>query len=76
MVAGMEEQTVDQTVVFADIAGSMRIYEEKGNEEGRRLILGCLDLVAEILARENILDGLHVVDFLLRYGRFCLAVRR
>ena len=43
------DRTVEETVLFADIAGSTRIYEELGDEAGRKAVMGCLDLVARVV---------------------------
>ena len=40
-----------QTVLFADISGSTRLYEERGDEAARALLLECLDLMARVVAR-------------------------
>ena len=47
----MGETRVERTVLFADIAGSTRRYEEVGDERGRELLVGCLDGVAAVVER-------------------------
>jgi class 3 adenylate cyclase len=47
----MGETRVENTVLFADIAGSTRMYEEVGDEKGRELLVACLDGVAEVVER-------------------------
>ncbi|MHC4940339.1 MAG: adenylate/guanylate cyclase domain-containing protein [Planctomycetota bacterium] len=41
----MSEPTVDRTVLFADIAGSTRLYDEHGDELTQRILSDCLDLM-------------------------------
>jgi len=41
----------DLTVLFADISGSTRLYEERGDEAARELLLGCLGLMADVVTR-------------------------
>ncbi|MHC4222818.1 MAG: adenylate/guanylate cyclase domain-containing protein [Planctomycetota bacterium] len=45
----MGDRTVEETVLFADIAGSTRIYEELGDEAGRTAVMNCLDVVARVI---------------------------
>ncbi|MHC4550778.1 MAG: adenylate/guanylate cyclase domain-containing protein [Planctomycetota bacterium] len=45
----MTEATVKETVLFADIAGSTRLYEEQGDKAARGLIMSCLGLMASIV---------------------------
>jgi len=42
----MDGARIDRTVLFADIAGSTRLYESVGDEAARGLLLACLDIVA------------------------------
>lgn len=41
------------TILFADIAGSTRLYEALGNDEARSLTAQCLQLVSEVVAAHN-----------------------
>ncbi len=40
-------------ILFADISGSTRLFEMLGDAEARRVISGCLELLAEITARHQ-----------------------
>jgi len=44
--AGVER---DRTVLFADISGSTRLYEERGDEAARALLLKCLGIMANLV---------------------------
>jgi len=47
-----------ETVFFADIAGSTRLYEEHGDEAGQALLLACLEAMVSSVER----CGGHVVE--------------
>jgi len=49
----MGETQVERTVLFADIAGSTRMYEEVGDERGRALLMECLDGVAAVVGERG-----------------------
>ncbi len=41
------------TIVFADISGSTRLFEQRGDEEARETIQGLLNVCAEVVAAHN-----------------------
>lgn len=43
----MEDARVERTVLFADISGSTRLLEERGDEAGRAILLACLELMEQ-----------------------------
>jgi len=45
----MERTNVEKCVLFADIAGSTRMYDKYGDDETQKLLVQCLDLMAEIV---------------------------
>lgn len=45
----MGDHAVDKTVLFADIAGSTRLYTERGDDATRKLLGDCLDLMETIV---------------------------
>lgn len=57
----MQESTLNRSILFADIAGSSRIYELLGDDQARRLIMELLSDLSDV-ARKY--DG----DFLRTYG--------
>ena len=48
----MERTRVDKCVLFADIAGSTRMYTDWGDDETQRLLHECLDLM-DVIVREG-----------------------
>lgn len=45
----MERSNVEKCVLFADIAGSTQMYDRHGDEETQKLLVECLDMMAEIV---------------------------
>jgi adenylate cyclase len=41
----MDHETTDRVILFADLGGSTRLYEELGDEEARRRTGACMDLM-------------------------------
>jgi len=49
----MGAQAASRTVLFADVSDSTRLYESLGDEGGRRLLLGCLDLMNQVIEQSR-----------------------
>lgn len=49
----MQETTLNRSVLFADIAGSSRMYELLGDDQARRLIMGLLSDLANVVRKYN-----------------------
>ena len=48
-----EKITYQSTVIFADVAGSSRLYKQVGDREANRMILDLLDHIAEIVRQHD-----------------------
>lgn len=48
-----EKITYQSTVIFADVAGSSRLYKKVGDREANRMILELLDHIAEIVRQHD-----------------------
>jgi adenylate cyclase len=57
----MQESTLNRSILFADIAGSSRIYELLGDDQARRLIMELLSDLSDVARKYN-------GDFLRTYG--------
>jgi adenylate cyclase len=57
----MQETTLSRSILFADIAGSSKIYELLGDDQARRLIMDLLNDLAEISRK-------YSGEFLRTYG--------
>jgi class 3 adenylate cyclase len=49
----MAKATVNVSILFADIAGSSKLYERFGNDGAQRIIVDVLDALAEIACQHN-----------------------
>ena len=49
----MQESTLNRSVLFADIAGSSRLYEVLGDDRARRLIMTLLSDVSDVARKHN-----------------------
>jgi class 3 adenylate cyclase len=49
----MQESTLNRSVLFADIAGSSRIYEQLGDDRARRLIMTLLGEFSDVARKHN-----------------------
>lgn len=43
----------EKTVLFSDIAGSTRIYEEKGDETARQLLMDCVEVMSGVVEKSG-----------------------
>jgi len=57
----MQETTLNRSILFADIAGSSKIYELLGDDQARRLIMGLLSDLSDVSRKYN-------GEFLRTYG--------
>jgi len=57
----MQETTLSRSILFADIAGSSRIYELLGDDQARRLIMDLLNDLSDVARKYN-------GEFLRTYG--------
>ncbi len=57
----MQETTLSRSILFADIAGSSKIYEILGDDQARRLIMDLLNDLSEVSRKYN-------GEFLRTYG--------
>ncbi len=49
----MQESTLNRSVLFADIAGSSRLYEQLGDNQARRLMMELLSDLADVARKYN-----------------------
>jgi len=49
----MQESTLNRSVLFADIAGSSRLYELLGDDRARRLIMALLSDLSDVARKHN-----------------------
>ena len=57
----MQETTLNRSILFADIAGSSKIYELLGDDQARRLIMDLLSDLGDVSRKYN-------GEFLRTYG--------